>query len=259
MPLLFDSNLQTEMDKKLDRDEVIRNFSKRALEGKGLGAVLEMGAEHANVYRNYVTNRLIKKHLELKSSDVVLDFGCGLGRVARFLSKHCKRVEAVDGSAEMISRAEKDFTNPTNINYQLVSTKALPFADNSIDKIFTFWVLQHFGDDLVEETMKEFARVLKPGGKIILFEQTIPVTMVWEGWSIHRNTEEYSEFGKRVGLKLVYNERVIKNPSRGMSLWLRFGKKKPWLLPLLYRFDSMTVNRKTEFAYYFTSAVAFTR
>lgn len=247
------------MDKKLDRDEVIRNFSKRALEGNGLGPVLEMGAEHANVYRNYLTNRIIKKHLEVKTSDVVLDFGCGLGRVARFLASDCKRVEAVDGSKEMIEAAQKYFNNPANVNYQVVSTKPLPFEDNSIDKIFTFWVLQHFGDDLVEETLKEFARVLKPGGKIILFEQTIPVTMVWEGWSIHRNADEYGEFGKRAGLKLLYNERVIKNPSRGMSLWLRFGKKMPWLLPLLYRFDAMTVNRKTEFAYYFTSAAAFTR
>src|SRR5687767_13733335 len=97
--------------KKLDRERVIKNYSQRALEGSGLGAVLEMGADDANLYRDYVTNRLIKKHLRLKSSDVVLDFGCGLGRVARYLSQHCNTVQAVDASPEMIEAAKNKFTN----------------------------------------------------------------------------------------------------------------------------------------------------
>src|SRR5690349_9956579 len=102
------------MDNRLNREAVIRNFSQRALEGKGFGPVLEMGADHANVYRNYVTNRLIKKHLQLKKSDVVLDFGCGVGRVARYLSNYCQRVEAVDASGEMIRYAQQNFDNPAN-------------------------------------------------------------------------------------------------------------------------------------------------
>lgn len=243
------------MDRKLDRDEVIKNFSQRALEGKGLGPVLEMGQEHANVYRNYVTNRLIKKYLKLRKSDVVLDFGCGVGRVARYLSKYSSRVEALDASPEMIDYAEKNFENPSNVNYHVLSTKALPFGDKSVDKIFTFWVLQHLSDDEVIQVLREFKRVLNIDGKIVLFEQTLPVSMLYKDWSIHRTTEEYKRLISQSDLKLLYFKTALRNPSRGMSIWLRLKGKAKWLFPILYQIDNLTLNRKPEFVFYFTSAL----
>ncbi len=44
----------------------------------------------------------------------------------------------------------------------------LPFADDSVDEIFTSHALEHIGRGQVVETLTEWRRVIKPGGKITI-------------------------------------------------------------------------------------------
>jgi ubiquinone/menaquinone biosynthesis C-methylase UbiE len=46
----------------------------------------------------------------------------------------------------------------------------LPFESNSIDLVFSHEVLEHVQDD--QAAVSEMVRVLKPGGRIVLFAQT---------------------------------------------------------------------------------------
>ncbi|MFG3227071.1 class I SAM-dependent methyltransferase [Kitasatospora sp. NPDC048194] len=89
----------------------------------------------------------------------VLDVGCGNGK---FVSRlHTDRpdlqVVGMDISAGILA----DVPKPVLV----ADAQALPFADNSVDAVLALHMLYHVGD--IEATIKELARVLRPGGVLI--------------------------------------------------------------------------------------------
>ena len=94
----------------------------------------------------------------------ILDVGCGTGAMSVRL-KRWGRVISAD-----FSQTALQFSRRRGLDY-LVGADAmkLPFADNCIDTIVTMDVLEHLPDDCA--AMREFFRVLKPGGRVIA---TIP-------------------------------------------------------------------------------------
>jgi SAM-dependent methyltransferase len=51
-------------------------------------------------------------------------------------------------------------------------SRVLPFADNSFDKAFSIDVLEHFPRDVIDTYLHETARVLRPGGRLLVFSNT---------------------------------------------------------------------------------------
>jgi ubiquinone/menaquinone biosynthesis C-methylase UbiE len=98
-----------------------------------------------------------------------LDFGCGVGRLARSMAQRFGEVKGVDVSESMIRKARD-----MNINYQscefLVNDRDTLelFADNYFDFIYSNIVLQHLPDRrMVFGYISEFLRTLIPGGLIV--------------------------------------------------------------------------------------------
>jgi len=75
----------------------------------------------------------------------------------------------------------------------------LPFKTNTIDMILNNHVLEHIADP--GKTIKEFYRVLKPGGRLVL---TAP-----QGWYEHQIPHDYFRFTS-YGLKMLFNEAGFK-------------------------------------------------
>lgn len=97
----------------------------------------------------------------------VLDFGCGLGYLAREVAKYSKNVVAVDISYGVIACA-KELNSSSNISYYVNDGKCLSMLDGStIDLIYSFAVVQHLSEELFEGILREFFRVLKSHGKVI--------------------------------------------------------------------------------------------
>ena len=99
---------------------------------------------------------------------VVLDFGCGLGRLTRPLSRRFRSCYAVDISQGMLAQAKK--LNPTinNCLFLQHASRALPFSSNRVDMIVTKAVLQHMPRQSdIMSTIAEFIRIIKPGGLIV--------------------------------------------------------------------------------------------
>jgi demethylmenaquinone methyltransferase/2-methoxy-6-polyprenyl-1,4-benzoquinol methylase len=107
----------------------------------------------------------------------ILDVATGTGMVAAELlarNADCS-VVGLDQSAEMLARARARFdAGPDSERVELVAGQAesLPFADATFDAL-TFTYLLRYVDD-PPATMRELARVLRPGGRIASLEFGVP-------------------------------------------------------------------------------------
>jgi ubiquinone/menaquinone biosynthesis C-methylase UbiE len=108
--------------------------------------------------------------LNLKDGMTVLDVGCGLGDTTRAIGSLISpsgTVIGLDVSQAMIDVAKKR-SDHSNENYRTGDVTQLDFADNTFDAIHIERVLHHVKD--AEKGLKELYRVLKPGGRLCLFE-----------------------------------------------------------------------------------------
>ncbi len=108
----------------------------------------------------------------LSENALILDAGCGIGGSSRLLAKqlNCK-VVGVDLADEFINAAIF-LTHATHfekqVRFQQGSVLNLPFSENTFDGILCQHILMNIEDK--NGAVKEFYRVLKPGGKLIIHE-----------------------------------------------------------------------------------------
>lgn len=109
-----------------------------------------------------------KRHgLEIKMGRAC-DFGCGVGRLTFPLASHFAEVDGVDVAASMIERAKGQAGRGPNVTFHLNERPDLTiFADSSFDFILTVIVLQHVEPRYAKGYLREFVRILKPGGLLI--------------------------------------------------------------------------------------------
>ncbi len=110
--------------------------------------------------------------LDLTSGDRVLDIGCGLGGVARYLaSAFGCRVTGLDLTPEYVAIAT-EFSRLTGLagrtDFVAGSALALPFGDATFDAAVSFHAAMNIAD---RETMyREAARVLRLSGKLAIYD-----------------------------------------------------------------------------------------
>lgn len=99
----------------------------------------------------------------------VLDFGCGAGRLSNALAAHFDEVVGVDISEPMLEEARRLDRSGGRITFELNERPDLSrFEDDSFDMVYTDLVLQHLPPGLAEGYVREFARVTRPGGVLVL-------------------------------------------------------------------------------------------
>lgn len=116
--------------------------------------------------RNEVGLFLDRLKLPDTTSWSMVEIGCGLGRMTHRFAERFGRVCALDVSPEMLDRAKMQWGHLKNVDFVLGHGNDFPgVADQSIDFVFSFIVLQHVPDaQIVRDYLRETARVLKPGG-----------------------------------------------------------------------------------------------
>ncbi|MBL6953289.1 MAG: methyltransferase domain-containing protein [Alphaproteobacteria bacterium] len=102
----------------------------------------------------------------------ILDVGCGIGGSTRRLSHETGcRVTGIDLSDEYIDTAQR-LTQLLNmqerVTFHAASALALPFDDNAFDGVWSLQMNMNVDDKL--SWLKETYRVLKPGGRAVLYE-----------------------------------------------------------------------------------------
>lgn len=108
----------------------------------------------------------ICKALGLKdSTKSVLDFGCGIGRLAKYIASHTScRVAGVDVSQPMINQARL-YCEGTGVEFvHMLNGFTIPAPNDCVDAVYSHIVLQHIHKYKVYFIFKEFYRVLTSGG-----------------------------------------------------------------------------------------------
>ena len=104
-----------------------------------------------------------------KPDDAVLDIGCGIGRVEKYLAPRVREMWAVDVSGEMIARAGRRLEGLSNVRLREVGNSEFlsAFEPERFDLVFSFLVLQHLAREDAFLYLRDAFRVLKPGGTLL--------------------------------------------------------------------------------------------
>jgi len=113
--------------------------------------------------RHWHTAKHALARMPVESGDVILDLGCGSGYAGRALreTKDAGRVYGLDGAPEMAQNA-RSYTDDPNVGYVVGDFDALPFADDSVDHVWSMEAFYYARDPV--NTLEEVARILRPGG-----------------------------------------------------------------------------------------------
>src|SRR5271156_146082 len=208
---------------ELDKQTVTKAYDRRApVYDLVFGAVFERGRDAAIAAAERVGGR-------------ILEVGVGTGIALPHYSRNC-RLCGVDISEQMLRKAQERVTELGLANVEglwVMDAERMTFPDNSFDVVVAQYVVTTAPNP--EATLDEFARVLKPGGEIILvsrvgaeagmrraLEHWFAPAARKLGWRTEFSFERYANWAERTaGVSLI--ERRAMPPLGHFSL-IRVGK-----------------------------------
>jgi demethylmenaquinone methyltransferase/2-methoxy-6-polyprenyl-1,4-benzoquinol methylase len=122
------------------------------------------------------------------SQQRVLDVATGTGLVARALvRRYGCRVVGLDQSAPMLARARAKLAAEPELGERVEfiegEAEALPFADREFDHLTFTYLLRYVDDPSL--TLRELARVVKPGGRVASLEFFLPQGIWFWPWRLY--------------------------------------------------------------------------
>jgi ubiquinone/menaquinone biosynthesis C-methylase UbiE len=97
---------------------------------------------------------------------MALDAACGTGRHTAYLAAKGHHVLGVDGSPDMLAKAQARLPQ---VEFRTGDLTALPVETASMDLVVCALAVAHFRD--LTAPMRELARVTRPGGRVVLSDQ----------------------------------------------------------------------------------------
>ena len=213
-----------------------------------------------NSFKREAWKNLILSQAELPDKGKVLDVGTGPGFFALLLSLEGYDVTAVDCTPAMLEKAGKNAERMgAAANFLLSDAQELPFQDESFDLVVSRNVAWTIMD--TEKAYKEWKRVLKPGGRVLIFDANWNIRLFNEekerefqrdikelrekypDYEIHFHSEEELEF--RRGMPLCREIR----PQWDFGALLRCGYHRIYcdadIRNIIYTPEEQILNRST--------------
>lgn len=126
--------------------------------------------------------RFLVSRVDAGPDDTVLDVATGTGAVAReLLARKGCRVVGLDQSPEMLAEARRRL--PSDVRLVEGYAEALPFPDGSFDALTFTYLLRYVSDP--PATLRELARVVRPGGTIAGLEFALPRGLWRPLWELY--------------------------------------------------------------------------
>lgn len=118
----------------------------------------------------------------------ILDFGCGCGRITRYLQDLANSsITGSDINPTLIRWAQRNLKFARFVTNGI--SDALPFENDSFDLVFALSVFTHLGAKLQNHWMDELIRILRPGGVLL-------VTLKGENWKAGLDEEQMNAFDR---------------------------------------------------------------
>jgi SAM-dependent methyltransferase len=132
---------------------------------------------------------VLMKTVGVNENDVVLEIGCGVGRVAKQLAPRCRKWIGCDVSPNMLELARERLREFSNI--ELVETSGhdlKPIVDLSVDLVYCTVVFMHLEQWDRYNLVQEAFRILRPGGKLFVDNANLCSD---EGWAVFEQHRQY--------------------------------------------------------------------
>ena len=102
----------------------------------------------------------------------LLDIGCGTGRFLDFVKQAWPRlaVHGLDMSEAYIRHARRHLRGRSRTSFAVGKAEAIPLPDNSQDAVTSIFLFHELPPKVRRQALSEFARVLKPGGRLVLLD-----------------------------------------------------------------------------------------
>src|SRR5205823_2194777 len=144
-----------------------------------------------------LAGRLIRPGgFDVRGCKSILDAGCGNGRYSLYLLQHADadaKLTAFDLSEKMLARARRRL-HSERVTHCAADLTRLPYPDRAFDAVVCGWVLEHLPDP--QPGLRELARVMQPGGKMLLMttEDTLTGSLCSGMW--HCRTYNRAELAR---------------------------------------------------------------
>ncbi|MBU4353597.1 methyltransferase domain-containing protein [Candidatus Parcubacteria bacterium] len=187
--------------------------------------------------------------LNIRRGEKILDAGAGTGNLAILLEKKGARIIGLDFSQEALNIYESKNSKAEVLLADL--TKKLPFADSYFDKIVSINVLFLIDRETRKKVAKEFYRIIKPNGKIVL------VNLIEEFRPSRIYLEHFKKIGKQKGiiatviqifkfipasLKILYYANKLKKTGQQKQILFNYDEQKELLKKTGFR--NISENKK---------------
>jgi SAM-dependent methyltransferase len=155
----------------------------------------------------------------------VLEVGCGQGTVLNYLPGKGALVHGIDMSADSIAQAEAgalELGHRDRVTCRVADAEALPFDDNSFERIVSIGVLHHTPD--TAKAVREVYRTLSPGGTAIVMLYRKGNPKWWATVSLRAASKLLDRFRGRSGVLVGrLREDTEEGSAQGTALLELFG------------------------------------
>jgi ubiquinone/menaquinone biosynthesis C-methylase UbiE len=168
------------------------------------------------------TTQFLLDNVGITSDDVVLEIGCGVGRVGKHMAPRCRRWIGADVSTNMLRFAAENLHGFENTEFvELSGYNLSAIASESVDVAYCTVVFPHLSQWDRYSYVEDAFRVLRPGGKLYVDNVNLCSESGWRIFEEHRRIppleripeigecstpEELREYLKRAGFQSIQSK-----------------------------------------------------
>lgn len=177
------------------------------------------------IVRDVRYKSLLIQQAEIRPGHHVLDLGCGTGTLAIMAKQSQPGAEVVglDADPDMLRVAKQKAAQlGVPVTFDLGFTNALPYPDESFDRVLSSIMIHHLKTPDKIQTAREVHRVLKPGGQLHIIDFGKPVT--WYGRALGPFLHRFEEANDNIDGKLpeIFGAPGLQTEVLG-NFWTFFG------------------------------------